>query len=193
MNESTTMSYLLFPKNIRLPYNKNISISKEKARDEEAFSLLIPENKTDAIVNYLKNHAGFKNAIPSFDKGEEYGISRIIKAPWELHLRIYSSSYFPDFSKIYAHIEIARKYVEHLNFRYVQPVVYEPFKFYKNIFSELIVAYESKYIVEHVNENYWFKILNPDKLTPVSPASIIGFTATSISSKIKNYFSNPKH
>ncbi len=186
------MTYLLFPKNIRLSNNVNLSIPKEKAKDEESFSLLIPENKTDAIVNYLKNHAGFKNAIPSFDKGEEYGISKIIKAPWELHLRIYSSSYFPDFSKIYAHVEIARKYVEHLNFKYVQPVVYEPFKFYKDVFSELIIAYESKHIVEHVNENYWFRVLNPAKLTPVSALSIMEYTASSISSKIKGYFGNTK-
>lgn len=187
------MAYLLFPKNIRLSNSANIVISKEKAKDEESFSLLIPENKTDSIVNYLKNHAGFKNAIPSFDKGEDYGISKIIKPPWELHLRIYNSSNFPNFSKIYSHIEIARKYIEHLNFKYVQPVVYEPFKFYKNVFSELIIAYESRYIVQDINENYWFRVLNPVKLTPVSPVSIIGFAANSVSSKIKNYFGSLKH
>ncbi|WP_061950848.1 hypothetical protein [Acidiplasma cupricumulans] len=128
------MVYLLFPKRITLENNISLEITKDKVKDEELFALLVPEERVDEVVNYLKKNEGFSSALPSFDKGEDYGISRILIPPWELHMRIYNYCIIPGMAKINAHIEIARKYLQHLNFRYVQPVIYEPYKFYKNFF-----------------------------------------------------------
>ena len=71
------MSYILFPKNIQIKDNKSIYIDRNTVKDEESFSLLIPENKSDMVIQYLKIHRGFANATPSFDHGEDYvvGIS----------------------------------------------------------------------------------------------------------------------
>ncbi|WP_061950967.1 hypothetical protein [Acidiplasma cupricumulans] len=55
--------------------------------------------------------AGFSDATPSFYKGEKFSLSRIIKFPWELHLRLFEHK---NKGKIFAHVEISRKYFEHL-------------------------------------------------------------------------------
>lgn len=183
-----TMSYILFPKNIQIKDNKSIHIDRNTVKDEESFSLLIPENKSDMVIQYLKTHRGFANATPSFDHGEDYGISKIIKAPWELHMRVYNDSYFPGYSKMLAHIEIARKYVQHLNFKYVQPVIYEPYRYYKSVFGEFILAYRSRYMVENISENYWFRLMNPELLIPWSPAALLKTSVNMVSDKLKEYF-----
>ena len=58
------MSYILFPKHIELKDNRNIYIDRETVKDEESFSLLIPESKSDMIIQFLKTHRGFANATP---------------------------------------------------------------------------------------------------------------------------------
>ncbi len=184
------MAYLLFPKNITLTHHISLDVTREKVKDEEAFVLLIPENKATKIVDHMKSKHKFTNAVPSFNRGEEYGISRMLIPPWELHIRIYNESYFPGFAKINAHIEIARKYLQHLNFKYVQPVIYEPFKYYKEIFSEFLLVYESRYMVDNVNKNYWFRLLNPESnLIPWLPSSLISYTINGIAKKVKNIIS----
>ncbi len=182
------MAYLMFPKNIQLKNNIRAFIDKAKVKDESSLSLLVPEYRAADIVEYLKKNKGFSNASPSFDHGEDYGISTIIKAPWELHMRLYLESYFPGYSRIQAHIEIARKYIQHLNFQYVQPVIYEPFRYYKDVFNEFMVSYNSRYIVESVIDNYWFRLINPESLTPWYPTLVMKSTASFISEKIKKYF-----
>ena len=186
------MSYILFPKHIELKDNRSIYIDRETVKDEESFSLLIPESKSDMVLQFLKTHRGFANATPSFDHGEDYGISRILKAPWELHIRIYNESYFSGYSRIQAHIEIARKYLQHLNFAYVQPVIYEPFRFYKSIFDEFILAYRTRYMVENIQDNYWFRLMNPELLIPWSPVALLKTTAGMVSDKLKEYFTKER-
>ncbi len=182
------MSYIMFPKHIELKDNISVYIDSATMKDEESFSLLIPENKLDMIIQFLRAQRGFSNATPSFNHGEDYGISKVIKGPWELHLRIYGDSYFPGYSRIQAHIEIARRYFQHLNFNYVQPVIYEPYRFYKSIFNEFILAYKTRYMVKNINENYWLKIMNPELLIPWSPVALLKTTAGIVSDKLKEYF-----
>ena len=185
------MAYLLFPKNITLSHNLSLDISKEKVKDEEAFVLLIPQNMVTKIVDHLKFNHKFSNAVPSFNRGEDYGISRMLIPPWELHIRIYNESYFSGFAKVNAHIEIARRYLQHLNFKYVQPVIYEPFKYYKELFSEFLLVYESKYMVDNGNENYWFKVISPESnLIPWHPSSLFSYTINGIAKKVKNMMNN---
>ncbi|MEM0139585.1 MAG: hypothetical protein QXZ44_03115 [Ferroplasma sp.] len=182
------MAYIMFPKNIILKNNVNTFINREKAQDESCFSLLVPESKTVDIVDYLKKNKGFSNASPSFDHGEDYSISTMIKAPWELHMRLYLNSYFPGYSRIKAHVEIARKYLQHLNFSYVHPVVYEPFRYYRDVFNEFIVAYNLRYMVESVLDNYWFRIASPDILTPWHPSIVVKSTFNYLAGQLKGHF-----
>ncbi|WP_337860126.1 hypothetical protein [Ferroplasma sp.] len=183
------MSYIMFPKNIQIK-DHNVYIDRETVRNEESFALLVPENKSDMIIHYLKSHRGFSNANPSFDHGEDYGISKIIKPPWELHIRLYVDSYFYGYSKMLAHIEIARKYLQHLNFKYVQPVIYEPFRYYKSVFDEFMLAYSSRFMVESIVDNYWFRLINPESLIPWSPVALAKTSINIISDKLKKYFGN---
>jgi hypothetical protein len=183
------MSYILFPKNIQIKDN-SIYIDKSTVKDEESFALMVPENKSDMVIQYLKSHRGFSNANPSFDHGEDYSISKIIKPPWELHIRLYTDSYFPGYSRMLAHIEIARKYLQHLNFKYVQPVIYEPYRYYKSVFGDFILAYRSRYMVDTISDNYWFRLMNPELLIPWSPAALAKTSINIISDRLKKYFSN---
>lgn len=165
---------VFYPRYITLSNGKRVLIQKNQLNDEEIFSLLVPTGKIDKLVKNLKSMYGFEDATPSIPKGEDYSISRIILHPWELHLRLYYNSKQPPFGRIQAHFEVSREYFEHLGV--VQPVIYEPFDFYKDLFPEFVVLYNPENaFISSIDENYKITLNGPGSLTPWKPvvASVV--------------------
>jgi hypothetical protein len=154
-----------FPKNIVLEDGSNIYIQKDEIANESLFSLLFPEKYTDNIaINLIKN--GFHDATPSFFKGEKYSMATEITFPWELHVRLFT--YGKKYGKLFAHVEISRKYFEHLFI--IQPSVFEPFKFYKTVYKDLKVMHEpSGKIVKEFKSNYKITLMPPENLIEWMP------------------------
>ena len=149
-----------FPKNILLEDGRTIHIETDKISDESLFSLLFPEKSTDRIaINLIKN--GFHDATPSFFKGEKYSMARELTFPWELHIRLFN--YGKQYGKMFAHVEISRKYFEHLFI--IQPSVFDPFEFYKGIYKKFIVMHEpSGKTVKEFRGNYKVTLIPPENL-----------------------------
>jgi hypothetical protein len=157
-----------YPRYVTLQSGEKVLIPEKSLTDEELFSLLVPIKKIDEIVKYLKTNDNFHDAIPSLPKSEDYSISKVIFHPWELHLRLYHDSPQPLFGKIQAHFEVSRNYFEHLSI--VQPVIYEPFEFYRDIFPNFIVWYNPRSNwISSINENYKISLPSPSNLTPWKP------------------------
>lgn len=157
-----------YPSYITLQDGRRVHITKEETINEEYFSLLVPTKKIDEIASKLKSEDGFSDAFPAFNKGEDFSISKVILHPWELHLRLYRESAQPPFGKIQGHIEVSREYFEHFNL--VQPVIYEPFEFYRKFFSNFVVwckPYNNW--VSSIDENYKITLQGPSGLTPWKP------------------------
>ena len=157
-----------YPSYITLEDGRRVHIPKDKIHDEDYFSLLVPIKKIDEIATKLEEKDGFKDAVPAFNKNENYSISKVILPPWELHLRLYNNSKQPYFGKIQAHFEISREYFEH--FHVVQPVIYEPFEFYTKIFPNFIIwcnPYNNW--VSSIDENYKITLQRPNSLIPWKP------------------------
>ncbi|MCL4311431.1 MAG: hypothetical protein M1462_03255 [Candidatus Thermoplasmatota archaeon] len=154
-----------FPKNIVLEDGRTIHIETDKISDESLFSLLFPEKSTDRIaINLIKN--GFHDATPSFFKGEKYSMARELTFPWELHIRLFN--YGKQYGKIFAHVEISRKYFEHLFI--IQPSVFDPFEFYKGIYKKFIVMHEpSGKTVKEFRGNYKVTLIPPENLIEWMP------------------------
>ena len=154
-----------FPKNILLEDGRTIHIETDKISDESLFSLLFPEKSTDRIaINLIKN--GFHDATPSFFKGEKYSMARELTFPWELHIRLFN--YGKQYGKIFAHVEISRKYFEHLFI--IQPSVFDPFEFYKGIYKKFIVMHEpSGKTVKEFRGNYKVTLIPPENLIEWMP------------------------
>ena len=154
-----------FPKNIVLEDGRNIHIETDKISDESLFSLLFPEKSTDRIaINLIKN--GFHDATPSFFKGEKYSMARELTFPWELHIRLFN--YGKQYGKMFAHVEISRKYFEHLFI--IQPSVFDPFEFYKGIYKKFIVMHEpSGKTVKEFRSNYKVTLIPPEDLIEWMP------------------------
>jgi hypothetical protein len=154
-----------FPKNIVLEDGRNIHIETDKISDESLFSLLFPEKSTDRIaINLIKN--GFHDATPSFFKGEKYSMARELTFPWELHIRLFN--YGKQYGKMFAHVEISRKYFEHLFI--IQPSVFDPFEFYKGIYKKFIVMHEpSGKTVKEFRGNYKVTLIPPENLIEWMP------------------------
>lgn len=157
-----------YPRYITLQDGKRVYIPKDNIQDEDYFSLLVPTGKIDEIASKLKIEEGFKNAVPAIPKGEDYSISKVILNPWELHLRLYHDSTQPPFGKIQGHFEVSREYFEH--FLAVQPVIYEPFEFYRKFYSNFVIwcnPYNNW--VSSIDENYKISLQGPNTLTPWKP------------------------
>jgi hypothetical protein len=157
-----------FPKEIILENGSRVTVEKDKITDESLFSLLYPAQYTDNVaVALIKN--GFHDATPSFFKGEVFSLAKEVSFPWELHLRLFNNG--KKYSKIFAHVEISRKYFEHLFI--IQPVVYEPFNFYSDVYKQFRVLYEpSGKIVKEFKSNYEITLMPPENLIEWMPVVV---------------------
>ncbi|MEM0139795.1 MAG: hypothetical protein QXZ44_04200 [Ferroplasma sp.] len=154
-----------FPKRIELENGKIIDIERDRINDEKLFFMIYPEKYTDKIaINLIEN--GFHDATPSIYKGEKYSMSKQLQFPWEIHLRLFD--YTKGTGSMYAHIEIARKYFEHLFL--IQPSVYEAFPFYKDVYNRFKVVYgPENSIVKKVKSHYSIVLEPPDNLIEWMP------------------------
>ncbi len=153
-----------FPKKIELEDSRIIDISRDMVPNENLFSLLYNSNMVDKIaINLIKK--GFHDASPSLFRGERYSLSKSLIFPWEIHMRLFT---YDEYGKIYAHLEVSRKYFEHLFL--IQPVIYEPFEFYRNVYKKFEVNYEPENKkVSRFIENYHVKLEPPDDLIQWMP------------------------
>ncbi|AAT42725.1 hypothetical protein [Picrophilus oshimae] len=156
-----------YPKRIRIK-NKLYDIDLESARDENTFSIVIPKDYVKKFVIKLIEY-DFKDALPSIYKGEIFGLSRPIESPWELHIRIFNHD--DKYSKIFAHIEISRNYIEHLFM--VQPVIYEVTSY---IDSPYYILYEPESKkVSRIIENRKILLSPPENLMEWRPYMDIAY------------------
>ncbi|KJE49028.1 MULTISPECIES: hypothetical protein [Acidiplasma] len=153
-----------YPRGVKTSGGKLYEVNKNDIGNESIFSILYPVEQTKNIALHLIE-AGFSDATPSFYKGEKFSLSRIIKFPWELHLRLFEHK---NKGKIFAHVEISRKYFEHLFI--IQPVVYEVLDILQDKFTGIQVNYEPENkIVKGFLTNYNVKLLPPENLIEWDP------------------------
>ncbi|WP_337860972.1 hypothetical protein [Ferroplasma sp.] len=157
-----------FPKNIVLEDGTGVKIQKDEIANESLFSLLFPEKSTDNIaINLIKN--SFHDATPSFFKGEKYSMARELTFPWELHIRLFNNG--KKYGKLFAHIEISRKYFEHLFI--IQPSVFDSFEYYRTVYKEFKVLHEpSGNLVKEFKSNYKITLVPPENLIEWMPVVI---------------------
>ena len=128
------------------------------------FSIYIPKSP-EKIREHLI-YRGFLEAEPSFNKGEVYGLRRLLKHPWELHIRIYENGFLE------GEVEVRREYLEHLSRRRVF-VVYEIYD-YTKVLSDLFLFYKPKRRwVAKIISNFVVRLDPPERLTPWKPIVVI--------------------
>jgi len=146
---------------------------EERISEEPLFLLYVPPDRIDKVYTYLKTRAGFEDVCLALPKGEKYSIRKKLSGPWELHLRLYTNGF------IEAEVEVQRDYWEHLSEKRRRLfVVYEVFKYYRDIYDKLHIFYkpEEKWVAK-VIDNFCVKLRPPRTLTPWRPI-ITGVVAT---------------
>lgn len=123
-----------YPETLELVSGQEIVLTQNDLKDERTLAIVIPQSKTWEFASFLYDR-GFSNAEPAWYQGEKYGLSRIIKDPWEMHVRIFENGY------IYPHIELRRDYLEHLDQRYTWPVYDEIMEYVKRFTDSFGLVY----------------------------------------------------
>ncbi len=95
-----------WPKRIYLEDGREIVLDNEEEILSHRLACLISKKDVEKTFKLLREH-GFKR-VPALPLGEKYSLAKIVKEPFELHVRIFRSGL------ILSEIEIARKYVEHM-------------------------------------------------------------------------------
>ncbi len=103
---------------------------------------------------------GFKDVRLVKRKGERFDLTKKLRKPWELHIRIYDDGFAE------CEVEVEREYVEHLGKGRVF-VIYEIYDYIK---EEKMIFYRPKerWITE-ILENYVVRLDPPKTLTPWKP------------------------
>lgn len=99
----------------------------------DTFAIKIPSDEIHSAYKGLISR-GFYRAIPSVNKGEVYGLAKIIRGPWELHIRIYKDGL------VKGEVEVSRRYLQHLISNRVN-VVYEVYELIKDAVSTRSIVY----------------------------------------------------
>ncbi len=126
-----------YPKRIKLKDKEEIELTDDEIKDESSFAIVIPRAKIDPFDFYLC-HNGFSDAFPAWPKGEKYGLSKVVRDPWEIHIRIFENG------RIYPHVEVRRDYLEHLDTYYVRPVFFEIIDYVKAVTDAFGLLYVKK-------------------------------------------------
>ncbi len=95
-----------WPKKIYLEDGRKLVLDSEEEIMGHRLACLISRDDVERTYKLLKEQ-GFKR-VPALPLGERYSLAKIIKEPFELHIRIFRSGL------ILSEVEISRKYVEHL-------------------------------------------------------------------------------
>ena len=95
-----------WPKRICLEDGRELVLDNDEEILSHRLACLISREDVDKTFKILREQ-GFKR-VPALPLGEKYSLAKIIREPFELHVRIFRSGL------ILSEIEIARKYVEHM-------------------------------------------------------------------------------
>jgi hypothetical protein len=165
---------LKLPSRFELNDGETVSLKNEDLVKERTFCLRVSPKHVDDLASSLFR-VGFKKPSLSFRMGEKYSLSKVLIFPWELHMRIY------DNGCIFSHIEVQRKYIQHL-LGYVLPSLEESFSIISK-FQDVEINYELDKKLRKVLEYSVFKLNAPRFLLPWQPffmlsAFLVGFNLT---------------
>ncbi|WP_069808329.1 hypothetical protein [Vulcanisaeta thermophila] len=126
----------------------------------DIYALKVPINEIQRVYREFISR-GFHRAIPSINKGEIYGLAKMIRDPWELHVRIFSNGL------IKGEVEISRRYLEHLIGGRINNVVYEIYEVIREVTSngEIIYLPLNQRVI-NVIENVRIELKQPRLLIP---------------------------
>ncbi len=150
---------LRLPKKIQINGDETVTINRTDLKDERTFCLKVSPRHVDSIAMSLMK-IGFKRPSLTFKMGEKYSLSKLIMFPWELHVRIYNNGC------IYSHVEIYRKYVQHL-LGYTFPSIEEAFSLISKI-QDVEMNYRNMKLTK-ILEYETFKLKTPRLLLPWKP------------------------
>lgn len=181
-----------YPNEIELNDGSRIKLTESERKDEEYFTVVVSPSKVEHIVAALRKD-GFRDAWPAWNKGEAYGLSKVVDEPWEMHVRLYSDG------SIYSHIEIQRDYFEHLDTRFTWPLIDEITRYLQRATDAyMIVHTRSRQMVKRIISKVKIRITPPLSRTEWKPvAEVVGIiAATAIVSygiaKLLDYLSDRK-
>lgn len=156
-----------YPKEIKLGDGRRITLSDEERKDEEYFAIVVPPQKVEAVVDVLQEE-GFTKASPAWNKGEAYGLSKVVDEPWEMHVRLYRDG------SIYSHIEVRRDYFEHLDTRYIWPLIDEMIIYVRKVTEAFIIFHNrTKQLVRKIISKVRLKINHPTSRTEWKPVVVV--------------------
>ncbi len=161
-----------YPNEIELDNHQRLTLSNNDIKDEKYFTLMVLPEKINDVVNILRKN-GFTDASPAWDKGEAYSLSKVVKEPWEMHVRLYNNG------SIYSHIEVRRDYFEHLDTRYVWPLIDEIAKYIQRATDAFVIVHtRTKHPVKRIISKKKLRVSPPASRTQWKPTvEIIGVIA----------------
>ncbi|MEM0134964.1 MAG: hypothetical protein QXU18_07030 [Thermoplasmatales archaeon] len=161
-----------FPNEIELNNGQRLTLSANERKDEKYFAVVVSPEKISEVVSVLRGD-GFTNAWPAWNKGEAYSLSKVIDEPWEMHVRIYSDG------SIYSHVEVRRDYIEHLDTRYIWPLIDEITGYVQRVTDAFMIVHtRTKQLVKRVISKVRVRISPPTSKTEWKPAvEVIGVIA----------------
>ena len=140
-----------------------ISLSELERKDEEYFAIVVPPQQVGRVVDILRQE-GFTKASPAWNKGEKYGLSKVVEEPWEMHVHLYSDG------SIYSHIEVRRDYFENLDTRYIWPLIDEMIRYVRRVTDAFMIFHnKSKQLVRRVVSKVRLRIKHPTSRTEWKP------------------------
>ena len=145
-----------YPKEIELDDGQRITLSQDDMKNERYLAIVIPSNFVEKLVSNLENN-GFSDAVPSWNQGEKYGLSKVMNNTWELHMRIFANGH------IFPHIEVRRDYFEHLDENYIWPVYDEAVNLVSGVTDAIATL--------HIKTNQWVRRIVTKAQVTLSPPS----------------------
>ncbi|BBG24285.1 hypothetical protein [Sulfuracidifex tepidarius] len=162
---------LRLPKKIQLYDGETVSLNDNDIKNERNFCLKVPPTYVNSVASSLIK-IGFKKPSLAFKMGEKYSLSKVVLFPWELHIRIY------DNGCIYSHIEIYRKYIQHL-LGYTFPYLEGTFSLISNIHEAELTYKNIK--LKKILEYKTFSLKSPRLLLPWKPLFMLSAVIAGVS------------
>jgi len=133
------------------------------------FRLYIPPGTISPLAlaeNLLKQ--GFEHASMHLPKGEKFSIRKVLRPPWEIHLRIFEDGF------IDSEVEVQREYIQYLE-PWRSTVIYEAFWSYSKIYQYLHIFYTpKKMFITNVYEHFRILLKPPERLVKTESVVLLG-------------------
>jgi hypothetical protein len=125
-----------------------------------------------SLVSHLMEK-GFTERQFRIQKGEKYSLSKLIRWPWELHIRVFSEGF------IDGEVEISSEYFEHHSESRTS-VIDEVYEYYKDLYEALyIFSINDDLWLYNILDYYQVDLTPPSTLTPWKPI-VIGIVTAAI-------------